>query len=113
MIDSRKGDYEPVRASRVASRRYPGAQESDFSMSERSAGRFNKKWVGGVNPSEHGASLVLNVLWRRLAPPAGLFTLGVQTGIWWPATTLAILVVLDKVVDWVPQFRRKLKRIFK
>jgi hypothetical protein len=56
---------------------------------------------------------VLDFLWWKLGPPVGFSTFGLLTGIWWPAMLVIIMQTLDAVADWIPRFKRKLKRIFR
>src|SRR5688572_19744598 len=50
-----------------------------------------------------------NLLWKA-GPPLGLSTFGLLTGFWWPAYVVVTLQTLDAVADWVPRFRKKLRR---
>lgn len=53
-----------------------------------------------------------NLLWRA-GPPVGFGTFGLVTGFWWPAYVVVTIQTLDVVVDWIPGFRRKLRRAFR
>lgn len=59
------------------------------------------------------------LLWK-VVPAGALTAFGFYSGIWWPAYLAAVLTAihlaletLDWVVDWLPRFRKKLRRLTK